>query len=103
MNKRFRIAGLAMVSWALVFLTGCVNPDGSQNNTATGALIGSAVGALAGAATGGRYAGANALIGAALGAGTGALIGHMIDRDQRERLREESPQTLQTIDNNDQI
>ena len=27
----------------------------------------------------------------------------MIDQDQRERLREQSPQTLQTIDQNDEI
>ena len=103
MKAKYRIAGVVVVSWALALLTGCVNPDGSQNNTETGALIGGAIGALAGAAGGGRYAGANALIGAAIGAGTGALVGHLIDHDQRERLREQSPQTLQTIDQNDEI
>ena len=41
-------AGLAMV------LTGCQNPDGTQNNTASGALIGGAMGAITGAAIGGR-------------------------------------------------
>lgn len=103
MKVKHRNIGLAVCSWALVWLTGCVNPDGTQNNTGTAALIGGAVGALAGAAGGGKYAGERALIGAAIGAGTGALVGHMIDEDQRERLREQSPQTLQTIDQNDQI
>jgi hypothetical protein len=103
MNVKYRVVGVAVVSWALVLMTGCVNPNGTQNNTETGALIGSAVGALVGAAGGGKYAGANALIGAAIGAGTGALVGHMIDEDQRERLREQAPQTLQTIDQNDEI
>jgi len=95
--------GAGAVSLALVWTTGCVNPDGTQNNTATGALIGGAVGALAGAAGGGRYGGERALFGAAFGAATGAFVGHMIDEDQRERLREQSPQTLQTIDQNDEI
>jgi len=103
MKLKYRMIGVAVVSWALVLTTGCVNSNGTQNNTGTGALIGGAIGALAGAAGGGRYAGARALIGAAIGAGTGALVGHMIDEDQRERLREEAPQTLQTIDANDEI
>jgi hypothetical protein len=103
MKVKQRIIGVTVVSWALVLMTGCVNPDGTQNNTETAALIGGAVGALAGAAGGGRYAGENALIGAAIGAGTGALVGHMIDEDQRERLREQSPQTLETIQHNDEV
>ena len=44
---------LTIASLAVV-LTGCVNPDGSQNNTGTGALIGGVFGALTGAAIGGR-------------------------------------------------
>ncbi|MEK7707680.1 MAG: hypothetical protein AAB380_06765, partial [Verrucomicrobiota bacterium] len=43
---------LALATSAVV-LTGCVNPDGTQNNTAGGALIGGAMGALTGAAIGG--------------------------------------------------
>jgi hypothetical protein len=37
------IAGIAVV------LSGCVNPDGSPNNTGSGVLTGGAVGALTGA------------------------------------------------------
>jgi hypothetical protein len=34
-----------------VLLSGCVNPEGSPNNTGSGVLIGSAFGALTGAAS----------------------------------------------------
>ena len=89
-----------------VMLTGCVNPDGTPNNTASGALLGGVVGGLAGAATSGRHSGQNFLIGAAIGAVAGAIVGNVMDRinaDQRARLQQSSPQTLQTIQHNDQV
>jgi hypothetical protein len=95
--------GVAVVSWTLAMTSGCVNPDGTQNNTGTGAIIGGAVGALAGAAMGGRHAGDNALIGAAIGAASGALIGLAIDQNQREQLRQQSPQTLAVVEHNNQL
>jgi outer membrane lipoprotein SlyB len=89
---------LAMAASAVV-LTGCVNPDGSQNNTGSGALIGGAFGALTGAAIGGRHAGgADALIGAAAGALAGGLIGNAADREQEARLKAQAPQTYAKID-----
>lgn len=89
--------------WALagsaVLLSGCVNPDGSPNNTGSGALIGGAFGALTGAAIGGRHnGGADALIGAAAGALAGGLIGNSADREQEARLRAQAPQTYQRVD-----
>ena len=36
---------------AAMLLTGCQNPDGTQNNTGTGALIGGGIGAVGGAVT----------------------------------------------------
>ncbi len=105
MNIKQRIMGVTVVSLSIV-MTGCVNPDGSPNNTASGALIGGAIGAFAGAASSGRHAGQNALIGAAIGAVTGAVIGNVMDRinaDQRARLQQTSPQTLQTLQHNDQV
>jgi outer membrane lipoprotein SlyB len=96
-----RTFGIVLVLMELLLTSGCVNPDGSQNNTGTGALIGGAIGALAGAAGGGRYAGQRALFGAAIGAVSGAIIGNMIDQQQQQRLREQSPQTLQKIQHND--
>ncbi|MEI8290033.1 MAG: YXWGXW repeat-containing protein [Verrucomicrobiota bacterium] len=82
-----------------VLLSGCVNPDGSQNNTGSGALIGGAFGALTGAAIGGRHhGGQDALIGAAAGALAGGLIGNAADREQAARLRAQAPQTYTRVD-----
>ena len=46
MKIRYRTIGIAVVSMELVLTTGCVNPDGTQNNTGAGALIGGAFGVL---------------------------------------------------------
>jgi uncharacterized protein YcfJ len=89
---------LAAATLAVV-LTGCVNPDGSQNNTGTGAIIGGTLGALTGAAIGGpRNGGGGALIGAAVGALAGGLIGNSADREQEARLKAMAPQTYERID-----
>jgi len=82
-----------ILATSTVVWTGCVNPDGTQNNTGSGALIGGVFGALAGAALGGRNGGQDALIGAAAGVVAGSLIGHSMDEDQRARLQEEYPAT----------
>ena len=104
MKITYRTIGVAVVSLGLVLATGCVNPNGTENNTGTGALAGGAFGAFAGALAGGRHhALEGALIGAAAGAITGALIGNMIDREQQQRLQQSSPQTLQTIQHNDAV
>jgi len=84
---------------AATLMTGCVNPDGSPNNTGTGALIGGAFGALTGAAIGGRgHGGPDALIGAAAGALAGGLIGNAADREQAARLKAMAPQTYDRVD-----
>jgi len=71
-----------------VVLSGCVNPDGSPNNTGSDVLFGGAMGALTGAAIGARgHAGPDALIGAAAGALAGGLIGNATDREQATRLQ----------------
>jgi predicted lipid-binding transport protein (Tim44 family) len=98
-----QIIGLGLVSVMLALTTGCVNPDGSPNNTATGALIGGAMGAFVGAASSGRHGGQNALIGALVGAAAGGLVGHLMDEQQQERLRQQSPQTLQTVQHNEAL
>jgi hypothetical protein len=43
------------------------------------------------------------LIGGLAGVVAGGLVGHMIDRDQQQRLQAQSPQTWQTIQHNDAI
>jgi len=81
-----------------VLLSGCVNPDGSPNNTGSGALIGGAFGAFTGAAIGGRHGGPDALFGAAAGALAGGLIGNSVDREQTARLQAQAPRTYERID-----
>jgi outer membrane lipoprotein SlyB len=87
------VAGMA------VLLTGCQNPDGTQNNTGSGALIGGAMGAVTGAAIGGRRHGAeDAALGMAAGAVAGGLVGYAMDRDQEARLKAQAPQTYVRVD-----
>ncbi len=89
MNKHVLIL---VTTGAAVLLSGCVNPDGSPNNTGSGALMGGAMGALTGAAIGGRcHAGPDALIGAAAGALAGGLIGKAADREQEARWQAQAP------------
>ena len=60
MKLERHIIGVTVVTLSIL-MTGCVNPDGTPNNTASGALLGGAIGALAGAASSGRHGGQNAL------------------------------------------
>src|SRR5271170_5656606 len=99
--KMKKHALILILSGLAVVLTGCVNPDGTQNNTGSGALIGGALGALTGAVIGGpRNGGAGALIGAAAGAIGGGLIGNSMDQEQNARLRAEAPQTYVRVEQN---
>jgi len=82
-----------------VGLAGCQNPDGTQNNTGSGALIGGAMGAITGAAIGGpRHGGEGALIGAAAGVIAGGLVGNSMDQQQQARLKAQAPQTYIKVD-----
>jgi outer membrane lipoprotein SlyB len=98
--RSYKIHSLVFaLATSTVVLTGCQNPDGTQNNTAGGALIGGAIGAVTGAAIGGpRNGGAGALIGAAAGAVGGLLIGNSMDQEQNARLRAQAPQTYVKVD-----
>ena len=80
---------------AVVAVTGCYNPNGTPDNTASGALAGGAFGAASGAIIGSasHNAGAGALIGAAAGSIFGGLIGHSADEQQEARLRQQYPDT----------
>jgi hypothetical protein len=84
-----------------ILAAGCETPGGYPDRTATGALTGGAIGAGTGAIIGGssgHHAGEGALIGGAIGALTGGIIGNAMDQQQRERLAQQSPQTLQRFD-----
>ena len=89
-----------MLAGSTLFLAGCQNPDGSQNNTGSGALIGGALGAITGAAIGenNHSAGGGAAIGAAAGLLLGGLIGNASDQEQHERLRAQAPQTYVRVE-----
>ena len=96
MKKHLLLLTLAS---SAVFLSGCENPDGSVNNTGSGALIGGAIGAITGAAIGGsHHGGQDALIGGAIGAVAGGLFGNSADQEQRERLRAQSPRTYSRVE-----
>ena len=93
MKTKLNILTLAAAT-AAVLLTGCVNPNGTQNNTGSGALIGGALGAITGAVIGGpRNGGAGAAIGAAAGMIAGGAIGNGMDQQQQDQLRARAPQT----------
>ena len=96
MKKQLLVLTLAS---SAIFLSGCENPDGSVNNTGSGALIGGAIGAITGAAIGGsHHGGQDALIGGAIGAVAGGLFGNSADQEQRERLRAQSPRTYSRVE-----
>jgi hypothetical protein len=106
MNKlsfmRNKIMKLPMVSLILatsaVVWTGCVNENGTPDNTGTGILSGAALGALMGAAIGGpRHAGTDAAFGAAAGAVAGGLLGHAADQQQQARLQAQAPATYARV------
>jgi outer membrane lipoprotein SlyB len=72
-----------------------------QTKTQTGALAGAGAGALAGGLIGGGAGGV--IIGAAVGAAGGALIGAALDAQDRSTLQQHAPDTLQKIDNQEQL
>ena len=93
MKTRLRILTFTAATAAVV-LAGCVNPNGTENNTGTGALLGGALGAITGAVIGGpRNSGAGAAIGAAAGMIAGGAMGNSIDQQQQLELRARAPQT----------
>jgi uncharacterized protein YcfJ len=83
-----------------LILAGCYTPEGEPDRTASGALAGGAIGAGSGAIIGsqGGHAGEGALIGGAIGALTGGIIGNAMDQQHREALAQQSPQTMQRIE-----
>jgi len=96
-----KISSLVLtIGTTAVFLTGCVNPDGSPDRTGTSALTGGAIGAASGAMIGGGHgrSGEGALIGAAVGLIAGGLIGHSMDQEEQVRLRQQAPQTYVRVE-----
>jgi len=77
----------ALVLVAGLGLAACTNPDGTTNNTGTGALLGAGLGATIGAAVAGNNT-RGAVIGGLIGAGIGGAIGDDLDR-QEAALRQQ--------------
>ncbi|MDE3067899.1 MAG: hypothetical protein KGJ60_10165 [Verrucomicrobiota bacterium] len=98
MKMKWHVFTIAAATSAML-LTGCESPNGTPDNTGTGALLGGAIGALAGAAISGpNHAGEGALIGAASGLIGGGLIGHAMDQQQAEVLQRQAPQTYVRVE-----
>ena len=72
-----------------------------ETKTETGALAGAGVGALAGGLIGGGATGA--VIGGAVGAAGGALVGSALDAQDRSNLEQNSPETLNRLDQRQQL
>jgi uncharacterized protein YcfJ len=86
---------------AALLAVGCSTPEGEPDRTASGALAGGAIGAGTGALIGnyaGHHTAEGAAIGGAVGVVSGGLIGHAMDQQQRETLEQQSPQTMQRVD-----
>lgn len=86
-----RTGNLRVVLVAGLLVLGCTSPEGNPDYTATGALVGG----VAGAALSGMDQ--SPLPGAAVGALVGGIIGHGVDQAEQERLRAQSPQTYQRV------
>lgn len=93
------INGVNMRKLKIPFFS-CLIIFSSCSKAGEGAAIGTLVGVGAGAAIGG---GEGAIIGGAVGAASGALIGSALDDSDRENLEQQSPDTLQKIDENHKL
>ncbi len=80
MNKHGKILACGFLSVSI--LAGCANPDGSANQTGTGAIIGGLTGAAAGQVIGGDTRAT--VIGGAVGAAVGGAIGARMAAQERE-------------------
>lgn len=81
MNYQGKTFSISLAAAALV-LAGCTNPDGTTNQTGTGALIGGLTGAAAGQVIGGDTRAT--VIGGAVGAAAGGAIGARMAAQERE-------------------
>jgi outer membrane protein OmpA-like peptidoglycan-associated protein len=84
MINRGRTIAIAMATASLT-LAGCANPDGTTNQTGTGAIIGGLTGATAGQMIGGDAR--STVIGGAVGAAVGGAIGAQMAAQERELRR----------------
>ncbi len=97
----FKSLGVVVLSGTLV-LGACTNPDGTANNTNTGAGVGALVGGLFGRA----ISPGNPTGGTVIGAGVGAIIGGAIGADldaQEAALRSQLGGTVGIVNDGSQL
>ncbi len=85
----------------LVFILGAIVLSACETKTQTGALVGAGLGAGTGALISPTPGGV--LIGAGVGAATGAIVGSALDSSDRERVEQQSPQTMRRVDRGEQL
>ncbi len=93
---------MALVAASGLALSACSNPDGTNNNTGTGALVGGLLGAVTGAAVSDNNK-KGAIVGGLIGAGVGAGVGNILDRQQRALQQEIGGSGAQIINNGDHL
>ena len=82
MRKNRSLRFVALVTLALVQLTGCASWSNKTKGAAAGATAGAVVGGVIGNQTGSTTRGA--IIGAVIGGTVGAVIGHQMDQQAKE-------------------
>lgn len=93
---------LTFVAVSGLALSACTNPDGSTNNTGTGAALGGLLGAATGALVSDNEK-KGAVIGGILGAGVGAGVGNILDRQQAALQQDIGGSGAQIINTGDQL
>lgn len=93
---------MTLLATSCLALGACTNPDGSTNNTGTGAALGGIFGAIAGATIADDDK-KGAIIGGLIGAGAGAAIGNNLDRQQAALQQDIRGSGAQIINTGDQL
>lgn len=93
---------MTMLATSCLALGACTNPDGTTNNTGTGAAVGGILGAITGATIADNDK-KGAVIGGLLGAGAGAGIGSILDRQQAALEQDIGGSGAQIINTGDQL
>ena len=93
---------VSIIALSALGLTACTNPDGTTNNTGTGALVGAGVGAVTGRIIGGGTT-KGTVIGAAVGAALGGGIGASLDAQQKSLQQDLSGSGARIINTGDRL
>lgn len=84
-------------------LGACTNPDGSNNNQGTGALLGAATGAIFGQAVSASHPERGRVLGAVAGAIVGGAIGDNLDKQEAELRADLGGSGARIVNTGDQL